>query len=89
MGLCYNIEKGAVLAADSYIKENGEENKMKFTYQPKGVCSKMMEIEVENDVVRSLKVLGAAPATAGHFSAGDRHEGGGGHLPPERAFTAA
>lgn len=31
---------------------------MKFAYQPKGVCSQLMEIEVEDGVVRSLKVLG-------------------------------
>lgn len=31
---------------------------MVFTYRPKGVCSQLMELEVEDGVVRSLKVLG-------------------------------
>lgn len=31
---------------------------MKFTYRPKGVCSQMMEIELEGDRILSLKVMG-------------------------------
>jgi uncharacterized protein (TIGR03905 family) len=31
---------------------------MVFTYQPKGVCSQLMELDVEDGVVRSLKVVG-------------------------------
>lgn len=31
---------------------------MKYTYTPKGVCSRQIEIEVENEIVKSLKVIG-------------------------------
>ncbi len=31
---------------------------MKYTYTPKGVCSRQMEIEVEEGVIKSLKVIG-------------------------------
>lgn len=31
---------------------------MVFTYTPHGVCSRQMELELENGVVRSLKVIG-------------------------------
>ncbi len=31
---------------------------MTITYQPKGVCSKLMEIEVEEGIVRKAKILG-------------------------------
>ena len=31
---------------------------MKITYRPKGVCSRLMEIEIENDKIRDVKVTG-------------------------------
>ena len=31
---------------------------MKISYFPKGVCSKFMEIEVENGVIENVKVVG-------------------------------
>ena len=31
---------------------------MVYRYSPKGVCSKLMELDVEDGVVRSLKVMG-------------------------------
>ena len=31
---------------------------MQITYRPKGVCSQLMEIETEGNIVRSLKVTG-------------------------------
>lgn len=31
---------------------------MTFEYTPKGVCSRKMIIDVENDIVKSLKVIG-------------------------------
>ena len=31
---------------------------MKYIYTPKGVCSRQIEIEVENGIVKSLKVIG-------------------------------
>lgn len=29
-----------------------------FTYKPKGVCSQLMQFEMEGDVIKSLKVSG-------------------------------
>ncbi len=31
---------------------------MVFDYQPKGVCSRLMRIEVEDGIVKSLQVMG-------------------------------
>lgn len=31
---------------------------MEFTYRPRGVCSQLMEIEVEGDRIRHVKVTG-------------------------------
>lgn len=31
---------------------------MKYTYIPKGVCSKQLNIEIENDIVTKLEVIG-------------------------------
>ena len=31
---------------------------MKYTFTPHGVCSRQMEIEVEDGIVKSLKVIG-------------------------------
>lgn len=31
---------------------------MKYTYRPKGVCSQLMEIDIEDGIVVSLKVTG-------------------------------
>ena len=31
---------------------------MLYTYRPRGVCSQLMEIETEGDILRSVKVLG-------------------------------
>lgn len=31
---------------------------MTFEYTPKGVCSRKMIIDIENDIVKSLKVIG-------------------------------
>ena len=31
---------------------------MKYTYTPEGVCSRQMEIEIENGILKSLKVIG-------------------------------
>lgn len=30
----------------------------KFTYQPKGVCSRLYEFEIEGNIIKSLKVTG-------------------------------
>lgn len=31
---------------------------MKFTYRPKGVCSQMMELDLEDGRIKSLEVMG-------------------------------
>ena len=31
---------------------------MELTYRPKGVCSQLMEIETEGDVIKSVKIRG-------------------------------
>lgn len=31
---------------------------MKISYVPKGVCSRLMEIDVENDTIQHVKVVG-------------------------------
>lgn len=31
---------------------------MKYTYTPRGVCSRRMTVEIEDGVIRSLEVLG-------------------------------
>ena len=31
---------------------------MEFTYKPKGVCSKLMELDIEDGKIQSLKVTG-------------------------------
>lgn len=31
---------------------------MKYTYRPKGVCSQMMELDIEDNKLKSLKVTG-------------------------------
>ena len=31
---------------------------MTYTYGPRGVCSQLMEIELEGNIIRSLKVVG-------------------------------
>ena len=34
---------------------------MKFTYIPKGVCSMQMIFEIEEDIVKSLEIIGGCP----------------------------
>lgn len=31
---------------------------MKITYRPKGVCSQLMEIETEDNIIKSVQVMG-------------------------------
>ena len=31
---------------------------MKITYRPQGVCSNLMEVDVENGIIKSAKVIG-------------------------------
>jgi len=34
---------------------------MKYTYQPKGVCSSLFEADIENDIIKSFKITGGCP----------------------------
>lgn len=34
---------------------------MKYEYVPKGVCSMKMIFEIENDIVKSLQIVGGCP----------------------------
>ena len=31
---------------------------MKYTYVPRGVCSRMIEVEIENDVIKGCRFMG-------------------------------
>ena len=31
---------------------------MKYTYEPEGVCSMQMNIEVEDDIIKSVEIIG-------------------------------
>lgn len=31
---------------------------MKYTYQPRGVCSRLMEFDVEDGIVRDIRIIG-------------------------------
>jgi uncharacterized protein (TIGR03905 family) len=35
-----------------------EVEKMKYTYTPEGVCSRQIELEIEDGIVKSLRVIG-------------------------------
>ena len=34
---------------------------MEYIYNPKGVCSKVMKIDVENDVIKNVEIIGGCP----------------------------
>lgn len=34
---------------------------MKYTYSPEGVCSMQMIFEIENNIIKSLKIIGGCP----------------------------
>lgn len=31
---------------------------MEFTYRPKGVCSQLMEIETDGNIIKNIKIMG-------------------------------
>ena len=31
---------------------------MKYTYVPRGVCSRMIELEIENDIIKNVRFMG-------------------------------
>lgn len=58
---------------------------MTYTFQPQGVCSRAMMVEVdEQGVIQEMQVLGGCQwQPSGHFTAGEGHEGGGRHCTSE------
>ena len=36
----------------------------KFFYTPTGVCARSMEIEIENNIIKSYKVIGGCPGNS-------------------------
>lgn len=34
---------------------------MEYRYQPQGVCSMQMVFEIENEIIKSLKIIGGCP----------------------------
>ena len=34
---------------------------MEYRYTPKGVCSRKIILEIENDIIKSLKIVGGCP----------------------------
>ena len=34
---------------------------MEYRYKPQGVCSREIIIEIENDIIKSLKIVGGCP----------------------------
>ncbi len=34
---------------------------MEYRYTPKGVCSREIILEIENDIIKSLKIVGGCP----------------------------
>lgn len=34
---------------------------MEYIYNPKGVCSKVMKIDVENNVIKNVEIIGGCP----------------------------
>lgn len=58
---------------------------MTITYRPKGVCSQLMQVEVEDGIIRKVEVQGVQRQFAGHFQTaggdarGRRHRAAGGN----------
>lgn len=34
---------------------------MEYSFKPKGVCSMEMKVELENDIIKSVKIIGGCP----------------------------
>lgn len=53
---------------------------MTITYRPKGVCSRLMQVEVEDGIIRKVEVKGGVQRQpAGHFAALGGDVGAAGH----------
>lgn len=53
---------------------------MKMSFRPRGVCSRMINLDVEDGIIRDLEILGGCPGQpAGDLPAGQRpaRPGGG------------
>ena len=37
---------------------------MNFEYKPKGVCAKKMEFEIENNIIKDMRVIGGCPGNS-------------------------
>ena len=52
---------------------------MTITYRPKGVCSRLMQVEVEDGIIRKVEVKGVQRQPAGHFAPLGGDAGAAGH----------
>lgn len=50
-----NIEKYNIITNVKKVKN------MEYRYKPEGVCSKEMIVEIENDIIKSVKIIGGCP----------------------------
>ncbi len=55
--LYYSIRVGTKSVRAANGKGN-EENTMKYTYIPHGVCSRLIELEIEDDIIKSCRFIG-------------------------------
>lgn len=37
---------------------------MEYSFTPKGVCSMQMKVEIEGDVIKSVKIIGGCPGNS-------------------------
>lgn len=56
----------------------------KLTFTPTGVCSRMIEIEVEDGVVKHVEFTGGCSGNTQAWPAGGRHGSGRSHQAPFR-----
>ncbi len=42
---------------------------MKYTYVPRGVCSRLIEVEIEDDIIKSCRFLGGCHGNTQRISA--------------------
>ena len=52
------MEKYIILWMIMIKKEN---EKMEYRYRPEGVCSREIIIEIENNIIKNLKIVGGCP----------------------------
>lgn len=37
---------------------------MEYSFRPKGVCSMEMKVEIENNIIKSVKIIGGCPGNS-------------------------